>query len=54
MLDESKTCNYKEFEYRLLLYAYDASRNGFKELSIITVVTDVVVIALYHFFTSFQ
>ena len=42
-------CNHEEADTRLLLHAYDAFLNGFKKILIITVDTDVVVIALHHF-----
>ena len=57
MLDERQSCNQEEVNYTLSLqtYAYDASQKGFRKLSIITVGSDVVVIALrYLFFTLFQ
>ena len=57
MLDERQSCNQEEVNYTLPLqtYAYDASQKGFRKLSIITVGSDVVVIALrYLFFTLFQ
>ena len=55
MLDEHQSCNHEEPDYRLLLHACDAAfQKAFRKLSITTVHTEVVVFALYHFFTSFQ
>ena len=44
-------CNHEEANTRLLLPALDGANSGIKKFSIITVDTDVVVIALQHFFT---
>ena len=44
-------CNHEEADTRLLLHVYDASLKGLRKISIVTVDTDVVVIALYHFFS---
>ena len=44
-------CNHEEADSRLLLHAYDAAIHGHKKVMITTVDTDVVVIALYHFFS---
>lgn len=43
-------CNHEEADTRLLLHVLDASLKGFNKISIVTVDTDVVVIALFHFF----
>ena len=43
-------CNHKEVDTRLLLHALDTSKSGFKRFLIVTVDTDVVVLALCHFF----
>ena len=43
-------CNHKEADTRLLLHALDTSKSGFKRFLIVTVDTDVVVLALCHFF----
>ena len=51
MLDELQPCNHELADYRLLLHAYDASRKRFRTLSIIAIDIEVVVIALYHFFS---
>ena len=50
MIDELQPYSHEEAGCRLLLHAYDASRKRFRKLSIITVDTEVVVIAWYHFF----
>ena len=42
-------CNHEEAETRLLLHVYRGSLQGMKKVSIVTVDTDVVIIALYHF-----
>ena len=42
-------CNQEEADTRLFLHAKDASTNGIKKIMIITVDTDVVVIALFVF-----
>ena len=44
-------CNHEEADTRLLLHVLDGANSGIKKVSIITVDTDVVVIALRHFFT---
>ena len=49
MLDELQPCNHEQASYRLLLQPYFSSQNGLRELSIITVDTDVIVNALYYF-----
>ena len=36
----------------MILHAYDASSKGIGDLSILTVDTDVVIISLYHFYSS--
>ena len=54
MLDELQPCNHEEAEYRLLLHAYDALRKRFRKQSIITIDTEVVVIALYLVFFLFS
>ena len=51
MLDGFQPCNHEEADYRLLLRVYDASPKRFRKLSIITVDTEVVLIALYQFFS---
>ena len=43
-------CNHQEADTRMYLHVLDCIRNGFKEIKIITVDTDVVVIALGCFF----
>jgi len=43
-------CNHEEADTCLLLHVLDASLKGFNKISIVTVDTDVVVIALFHFF----
>ena len=43
-------CNHEEADTRIFLHVLDCIRNGFKEIKIITVNTDVVVIALVCFF----
>ena len=50
-LSAIQPCNHEEADTRLLLHALHASRNGFKKLLIVTVDTDVVVLALHHFFS---
>ena len=42
-------CNHEEADTRLLLHVLDGANSGIKKVSIITVDTDVVVIALRHF-----
>ena len=44
-------CNHEEADTRLLLHVLDGARSGIKKISILTVDTDVVVIALRHFFS---
>ena len=44
-------CNHEEADTRLLLHVLDGANSGIKKVSIIAVDTDVVVIALQHFFT---
>ena len=44
-------CNQEEADTRVLLHAFDGASKGYKKVSIVTVDTDVVVIALYHFFS---
>ena len=50
LLDEIQPSNHEEADYRLLL----ALRKRFRQLSIITVDTEVAVTALFFFFTLFQ
>ena len=49
-LSALQPCNHEEADTRLLLQALNASKSGFKRLLIVTVDTDVVVLALCHFF----
>ena len=49
-LSSLQPCNHKETHTCLILHALDASRSWFKWLLIVTVDTDVVVLALCHFF----
>ena len=42
-------CNHEEADTRLLLHVLDGAKSGIKKISIVTVDTDVVVIALRHF-----
>ena len=49
-LSALQPCNHEEVDTRLLLHALDASESGFQWLLILTVDTDVVVLALCHFF----
>ena len=42
-------CNHEEADTRVFLHALDGANNGFKKMSIVTVDTDVVVIAIQHF-----
>ena len=44
-------CNHEAADTRLLLHVPDGARSGIKKISIVTVDTDVVVIALQHFFS---
>ena len=44
-------CNHEEADTRLLLHVLHASKNGFKKQLIVTVDTDVVVLAIHHFFS---
>ena len=44
-------CNQEEADTRLLLHTFDGASKGYKKVLIVTVDTDVVVIALYHFFS---
>ena len=48
---QADICNihHEEADTRLYLHAIDASNRGCKKITIITVDTDVVVIALHHF-----
>ena len=48
-LSSLQPCNHKETHKYLILHALDASRSWFKWLLIVTVDTDVVVLALCHF-----
>ena len=48
-LDELFLCNHEEADTCICLHAKNASENGIRKLSIITVDTDVVIVALYHF-----
>ena len=48
-LDELFPCNHEEADTRIFLHAKNASDNGIRKLSIVTVDTDVVAVALYHF-----
>ena len=43
-------CNHEEADTRLLLHAFHGANTGIRKISIVTVDTDVVVIALRHFF----
>ena len=43
-------CNHEEADTRVILHAFDGAK-GMKKIKIVTVDTDVVVIALYHFFS---
>ena len=42
-------CNHEEADTRVFLHALDGVNNGFKKISIVTVDTDVVVLAIQHF-----
>ena len=44
-------CNHEEADTRLLLHALHASNDGFSKLLIVTVDTDVVVLAIHHFWS---
>jgi hypothetical protein len=44
-------CNHEEADTRLLLHVLDASKNDNRKITTVTVDTDVVIIALYHFFS---
>ena len=44
------TCNQEEPHKMLHLRVFNACKKGFEKVSIITVYTDVVVIALSHYF----
>ena len=44
-------CNHEEADTRVLPHVFDGALKGIKKIKIITVDTDVVVIALYHFFS---
>ncbi len=52
VLDTSRVepCNHEEADTRLLLHVLDGAETGIRKISIVTVDTDVVVIALRHFF----
>ena len=41
-------CNHEEADTRVFLHVLDGAKNGFKKVSIVTVDTDVVVIAIHH------
>ena len=43
-------CNHEEADTRLILHVFDWIKKGYKKITIVTVDTDVVVIALYHFY----
>ena len=51
-LDELFLCNHEEADTCIFLHAKNASDNGIRKLSIVTVDTDVVIVALYHFFVK--
>ena len=51
-LDELFPCNHEEADTCIFLHAKNASDNGIRKLSIVTVDTDVVIVALYHFFVK--
>ena len=42
-------CNHEEADTRVLLHVLDGSKSGIKKISIVTVDTDVVIIAIRHF-----
>ena len=44
-------CNHEEADTRVLLHVFDVVSKGIKKVKIYTVDTDVVVIALYHYFS---
>ena len=46
-------CNHEEADTRVLLHALDASKSEFKRLLIVTADTDVVALALCHFFNFY-
>ena len=50
-LSGMKPCNHEEADTRLLLHVIDACNNQWKKITIVTVDTDIVVIALYHYFS---
>ena len=50
-LSALQPCNHEEADTRLLLHALNASKSGFKRLLIVTVDTDVAVLALCHICT---
>ena len=43
-------CNQEEADTRLILHVFDGCRKGYKKLTIVGSDTDIVVIALYHFY----
>ena len=43
-------CNQEEADIRLILHVLDRRRKGYKKLSIVGSDTDIIVIALYHFY----
>ena len=43
-------CNQEKAGTRLILHVFDGCRKGYKKLTIVSSDTDIVVIALYHFY----
>ena len=43
-------CNHEEADSRMFVHVYDASINGYEKIKVLTVDTDVIVIAIgiYH------
>ncbi len=46
--DQIAPCTHEEADTRMLLHAVDAARKGFKKITLLTVDTDVVVLAIAH------
>jgi len=50
-LDQMDPCNHEEADTRMFVHIKDGYRRGYQKMMIVTVDTDVVIIALYHFFS---
>ena len=50
-LDRMSPSNHEEADTRIFVHLNDGRQHGYKKFLIITVDTDVIIIALYHFFS---